>query len=197
MTHDVMFASKTCPMCNVQSSSEGSRCSACGYLFGLINLSRNPEPREAQPLSVMCVQHPEVASKVRCKICLSGVCETCEFVVGGVSICPACIDRESTAEISPKRRNAMIVSYILGIGGLLLLIAAKLGIVQRTFGFEPIVPQITGVIILFMAMGGSVLGFTAHDKKLKNSGATLGALIVNLALLGIYVLLAVFATVRK
>lgn len=62
-------------------------------------------------LGILCETHADEQAVFKCKICQKGVCETCDFKIGGVHLCPECV-MKPRAEVSPRRFKYVVWGYI-------------------------------------------------------------------------------------
>jgi len=157
-----------------------------------------PPPAAARVLTVPCVQHPEVQSVTRCRVCSNGVCAVCDFVLpGNVHVCPACLEKEPSTEISTKRRVLMVVGLILAAFCTLMVVMAVSGTFTRTFGSSETANLLLGNALLWPAVAGLVVALTALDRRLRNSTGIWIAVIWNAINLSVFVMFMIIGLTRK
>ena len=140
----------------------------------------------------MCVNHPTVEAVVKCKICRTYICNTCDFSFpGGIHVCPKCVVAVEN-KISKKRKKYLIWSYILaGLSTffLFLFFSALAGADSESEA------ESIGVgffyLIFLTAITGTVLGFNAIDRRLKNPMSIWIAPLWNLIILAVLVLISI------
>lgn len=187
---------KHCAACDAPNLLAAERCGACGDRFTLLNLStRRPAP---QALNINCAQHPEVQAVTRCRICSKGVCATCDFLLpGNVHVCPSCLEKEPSDEISPRRRNLMIGAFVIAAYGTVMLVLLLSGTLHRMFGNSEGGNMLLGNAILWPAIMGVVVALSAVDRRLRNSMGIRAAVIWNSVNLGIFFLLIIIGLSRR
>jgi hypothetical protein len=186
---------KLCPECELSMPASIARCD-CGHHFGLLNLSA---PRRRTLASGQCAEHPEMEAVARCRLCAKSICATCDFSLpGGVHLCPACIETQSSAEISPKRKKQTYIAMALAtwstlLFGLLLSGAFKSLLTSDEGGrsADAIITNLT----LWPLLIGTGLSLGALDRKLKNSGFMKAVAWWNSVLAGIFLLIIIAVSV--
>jgi hypothetical protein len=188
--------SKTCPMCNTVIGLSAGHCAQCGYTFGLLNLQ--PARRESRMTGTMCAQHREVEAVNRCRICASPMCVTCEFVLpGDMHVCPSCIEKEPSKELSSKRLILMIIGIACAFLGSLVLIFARTGALHRALGNSEATNVLIGNLMIWPAVAGMACSLVAYDRRLHNSFGIHVARIWNAVNLGIFLLFMIIGLMRK
>lgn len=139
--------------------------------------SYTPPPRT---LDIRCRQHPEVFAVARCRVCYSGVCETCDFLLpGNVHVCPSCLETEPSTEINPKRRNLAIGGIVVAVVSTLIYATIFTGAWARNFGTGEGAAMILGNLMLWPPILGLVLAASAFDRNLRNGPLIWIALVWN------------------
>lgn len=140
------------------------------------------------PIGLMCVQHPTVSAAQRCKICGTGMCATCDFLLpGGVHVCPVCMSAPRDT-LSPKRKKMMVWSYVLAVWSTLGMGVLFSGALANSKEGEAIA-GLVGTAIFIPSIVGTAVGFGALDRRLHNPLALWIAAIWNGLFLAIYLVL--------
>ena len=130
--------------------------------------------------------------------CSKGVCATCDFLLpGNVHVCPACLEKEPSTELTPKRRNLMIGAVAVAAYCTLMFVLLMSGTLHRAFGRGEAVNAILGNAILIPAIGGLVLSLSAFDRRLRNTIGVWMGVVWNGVNLGIFLLLMIIGLARK
>lgn len=183
-------------MCNTVTGLSAGNCSQCGYTFGLLNLQ--PARRESRMTGTMCAQHGEVEAVYRCRICASPMCITCDFALpGDMHVCPVCIEKEPSKELSSKRLILMIAGIACAFLGSLVLIVTVTGTFHRALGNSEGANMLIGNLMIWPAVAGMACSLAAYDRRLHNSFGIQVARIWNAVNLGIFLLFMVIGLMRK
>ena len=196
---------KTCRVCDSVSPVAAPTCFSCGHTFGLLEGIAPPAPvvqppaaRLAPPAELKCAQHPDVAAVQRCKVCRRGICATCDFTfAGNVHVCPTCVDAQSSAGLSPARRQKMLWSLGLALWSTILLAVMFTPLLYQ-FEDATINELIAGAIgfgVLIPTIIGVSMGFSAYDRRLHNPWGVVAAVWWNSLLLAFYLVLCVIGVV--
>jgi hypothetical protein len=175
-----------CPNCHAEYRPGFTTCSDCH--IPLVDPAPPPAEAEAAPvvvLDIKCSQHSEVYAVARCRACSSGVCNTCDFFISNFHFCPRCIDNAEPNQMSPRRKSlatgAMVAAAYCTLAGIFTFT----GMLYRTLGS----PGNLGVLGLLVLWGlyipsviGTVLGFSAFERGIKNPPVVWVALIWNAVL---------------
>jgi len=190
---------KECPMCGLQNPENSGKCNSCGHVFGLLNLSG--PARRTVPVDLRCVQHPETQAVARCRLCASGMCGTCDFqFAGGVHVCPACVEKDTGSDISPRRKKCAVWGLALAGFSSMTMALMLLGVMHRfffyTLGIREGANVIIGNMVFLPTIAGTAVSFTALDRRLKNPPMVRTAVIWNSILLAFYMILIVIGLSR-
>jgi hypothetical protein len=185
---------KTCAACDAPNPITAQKCGSCGSAFTLLQLTGRPAQRTE---NLTCAQHGDVPAVGRCRICRRGVCATCDFLLpGNLHVCPACLEKEPSTEISPKRRNLMIGAIIVAVYCTLMFAFLMTGTIHRAFGNNEFTNMLAGNAILIPAIIGTVMAFSTFDRRLSNSSGIWVAVVWNSINLGIFLLLMLIGLAR-
>lgn len=120
-----------------------------------------------------CADHPGMPAVARCRLCAKAVCATCDFALpGGVHLCPACIESQSTQDVSPKRKKLSYIGMALGIWSTILFLLLLGGAFNSLFTADEAgtaADLLITNLILWPLLIGTGVSFAALDKKLKNT----------------------------
>lgn len=144
-----------------------------------------------------CVQHPGVQAVARCRVCSNGMCATCDFVLpGNVHVCPACLEKEPSTEITPKRRRLMVIAFLIAAFSTMMFVMLMSGTLHRAFGNTEAGNEVLGSIILWSAVAGVAASLASIDRRLRNPVGIWVALVWNAVNLGIFILLMIIGLSR-
>jgi hypothetical protein len=195
VAHTAKPGQKLCPDCDLSVADSIKRCD-CGHDFTLLNLSTR---RRRNIPTGTCAHHPEVPGVVRCKLCSQSICATCDFALpGGVHLCPSCIEKESTGEISPKRKKQTYIAIGLATWSTLLIGFLITGALNTLFTHDAsgkVADMAITNLILWPLMVGTGLSIGALDRKLRNTGLMKAAAWWNGVLVAISLLFVIGANV--
>lgn len=178
---------KACQACGVLNPMSAAFCRSCRSQFSLWSAMSAPQPSVNK---IHCTQHPDVPAVMRCQVCHSGVCATCDFVVpGGVHVCPACIEKEPSNELEPARRNKMIAGFFIAAYSTLMLALGRSGALVRTFGNDKDTLKILGLFIFWPMVIGVGVSLAALDKRRGNTTSIIVGVVWNCINLGLLLLL--------
>jgi len=179
-------------------------CSDCKIpLVGELPSAVPPIIAEVKPdllEGLKCLQHPNVAAVSICRACSSGVCGTCDFLISGMHFCPKCIDGMNDEAISPLRRRLAVVAIILAIYCTLVGIFTITGMLYRLMGGAEY--RLARSVFVFYgvylpSIVGTVLAFSAFERRLKNTTLIWTALIWNATLTAIFILLEIAVRILR
>lgn len=163
---------------------------------GMLNLSQAVLQREA-PLQGNCADHPDVQAAAMCRLCGKFVCATCDFALpGGVHLCPACVENQSSEDVSPKRKKLSYIALALAGWSTALFVLMFVGAFNSMFA-DPETGKLADLFItnitLWPLLVGTGVSLSALDKKLKNTGLMKAAAWWNGILGGIFLLIVIAA----
>lgn len=189
---------KYCPACDAPNPLTAQRCNVCRESFTLMSLTARRRPPATPLPDVLCTQHPEVQAVTRCRICSKGVCALCDFLLpGNVHVCPACLEKEPSDEISLRRVRLMIGADVIAAYCTVMFVLLFSGTLHRAFGNSPEANMIIGNGILWPAVIGVVVSLIAVDRRLRNSMGIWVAVVWNSINMGLYLLLIIIGLARR
>lgn len=126
------------------------------------------------------------------------MCSTCDFVLpDNVHICPACAAAPRT-ELSRKRKNLVIISFVLAAWATLGMVALFAG-VFATQSREA--EQLIGFVLILFVLGpaatGLGLAISARERRLPNPPAIAIAIVWNALLVASFLLLCIIGIMRQ
>ena len=144
-----------------------------------------------------CVQHPALPAAQQCQSCGGWMCATCDFALpNGMHFCPSCATKPQTT-LSPRRRKAMIWSFVFGgvssagLVGTMALAAVRPGTTtadQNALGYLMV------IVVLVPSIVGFGMGLGAIDRRFHNPVSLWVATVWNGLILGLFLLLSVIGT---
>jgi len=84
-------------------------------------------------------------------------------------VCPSCIEKEPSKELSSKRLILMIVGIACAFLGSLVLILTRTGSLHRALGKSEGTNMLIGNLMLWPAVAGMACSLAAYDRRLHNS----------------------------
>jgi hypothetical protein len=199
-----------CPDCRADLVSVDAQTATCAGHNGRYQVLFDRSLGDAQPgtqaaaerpaaavagppsLGIQCRQHPEIDAVARCRLCHRGVCATCDFLLpGNVHVCPACLEKEPSTEVSPKRRNTAIGALLIGIFVTFMFALLISGSIHRSFGNNEATNTVFGNLILWPGLIGMGMALSAFDRRLRNSPLIWTTLVWNGINVGLFLLLMI------
>lgn len=191
-----------CALCSFELHG-ANYCSDCGVTnatissSGMLNLNPIVIPRQRHVVEGMCADHPEVQAVAFCRLCGKRVCATCDFAMpGDVHLCPACVENQSSSDVSPKRKKLSWIALALASWSTLLFVMLIAGAFNSFFTADEAGKAADLVItnlILWPLLVGVGVSLAALDSKLKNTGLMKVAAWWNGVLGGIFLLIVILA----
>lgn len=161
---------------------------------GILNLSGAAQaaPREREGLG-KCLQHPEVDGVASCKLCWKAACATCDFSFpGDVHLCPLCVETQSSADVSPRRRKLSNWALVCAVWSTIFFVLLLSGAFASYFT-DPDTARIADLVvtnaILWPLLAGTGLSLSALDPKLRSTGLMKAAAWWNCVVGGLFYLL--------
>lgn len=126
------------------------------------------------------------------------MCATCDFELpNGIHLCPPCATRPQST-LGPKRKRAMIWSYVCAggatLGFIISMIIATHGV--KTYADQQAIGVMMMLIVMVPGVTGLGLGFGAIDRRLSNPGILWAATIWNGVIVAGLLLLSIIGTLR-
>jgi hypothetical protein len=185
-----------CPSCKAEYRQGFTICSDCkiALVSELPVPAPEPEPEAPSYLNgIKCQQHPDVNAVVKCRVCSSGVCSTCDIQVSGVHFCPKCIENAPDEKISPRRKRLAVGSVVLAAYCTVVGILTFSGLLYQALGsFNA---QLWSLLIMYglyiPSVIGTALAFSAFERRLKNTQLIWTALIWSSTMTGLFILIEV------
>lgn len=148
---------------------------------------------------IRCVQHPHIHATGQCKSCGAFMCNTCAFELpGGIKICPTCATSPKTT-ISPKRKKALVSSFVLAIWCTAVM-GALMGGLFRPMITDEASQQALGMLLIFILLVpsiiGTALGVSSMERRMNNTMAMWIATIWNGLILVGFILLMIIGIMK-
>lgn len=180
---------RLCTHCGRSMAAETKYC-FCGHAYESPEIAAPPRT-QARPEG-SCVNHPDTPAVVRCALCARSICDVCEFVLpGSIHVCPSCIEAQSTADASPKRKNWSYLALIFAAWSTILSALLFGGLFNSILNSEngDAFDRVLTAAIMWPSVIGTGIALAARDKRLKNTGLMNAAVWWNAAIAGIFLLL--------
>lgn len=187
---DVAEGRRLCPECGRSMPAEAETCD-CGRALEK-PVSASPPARRWKVPEGACVNHLGSPAVITCALCARSICDVCDFVLpGGIHVCPSCIEAQSTADASPKRKSWSYLALGLAAWSTLLFALLVGGLFNSIFNSEggEEASGVIGAAILWPCVIGTGIAVAARDKRLKNTGLMNAAVWWNAIIAGIFLLL--------
>lgn len=161
-------------------------------------IPRSGQNQSPLPSPTMCCEHTTVPAVQVCRICGTGVCQTCDFVFpGNIHLCPRCVVKDDN-DISPKRKQHLIWSYLLAAWCTFTFILSMSGVFASCVNSKE-GRNIFGILFIFLVFLPSIVGIGlsigSYDRRLSNPPSIWIAAIWNGLIFSLLVFLSIIGII--
>jgi len=199
-TGAIMF----CPQCRAEYRPGFTTCSDCQIDLvppAALSAAEEAEDQESTEKAasvsspaLKCVQHPGVDAAAQCRGCFSGVCNTCDFTIGGRHFCPECMDKAGDEPISARRKRLSVAALISAVYCTVMGVWMYSGALYQALvstGNAAAVGLVATYGVYIPSVVGTALAFVPMERRLKNTRLMWTAVTWNAVLTVIFVIVEI------